>query len=134
MARATSFEILALLAHFQVFPARFRAGTLFRSSVQAILRFEMLDDADLNGLTPARRRYLEEKYALDPDELALLLDDLRAFTEETLEDFVRRRHGELQRSGLRNEAIYRRLAAEAARGRFRHDGLSLRQIRRIVYG
>lgn len=89
---------------------------------------------DSSYLKPERRRYLEEKYDLAPGELGLLLDDLWAFTEETVEGFVRRRHGELQREGLRNEAIYRRLASEAAAGRFRSPPLSLRQIRRIVYG
>lgn len=85
-------------------------------------------------LNPERRRYLEEKYALEPEQLGLLIDDLWAFTEETAEDFVKRRHGELQREGLRNEAIYRRLATEATTGRFRSPPLSLRQVRRIIYG
>jgi hypothetical protein len=89
---------------------------------------------DASYLTPERRHYLEEKFALGPEELGLLLDDLWAFTEETVEEFVRRRHGELQREGLRNEAIYRRLAEEAAGGRFRGAPLSLRQVRRIIYG
>jgi hypothetical protein len=85
-------------------------------------------------LSPQRRRYLEERYGLDSEELKLLLDDLWDFSDETAEEFVRRRHGELQREGLRNEAIYRRLAAETAAGRFRSPPLSLRQLRRIVYG
>jgi hypothetical protein len=89
---------------------------------------------DASYLTPERRRYLEEKYGLDREELGLLLDDLWAFTEETIEEFVRRRHGELQREGLRNDAIYRRLAGEAAASRFRGAPLSLRQVRRIIYG
>lgn len=84
--------------------------------------------------SPERRRYLEEKYGLDASELNLLLDDIRAFSDETAEDFIRRRHGELQREGLRNEAIYRRLAAEASAGRFKCPSLSLRQVRRIIYG
>lgn len=87
-----------------------------------------------SSLRPERRRYMEEKYGLSEEELGLLIDDLRAFTDETLEDFVRRRHGELQREGLRNDAIYRRLAEEAASGRFRCPELSLRQVRRIIYG
>jgi hypothetical protein len=85
-------------------------------------------------MTPERRKYLEERYGLDRDELDSLLDDLWTFTDEEAEDFVRRRHGELQREGLRNEAIYRRLAAEAAAGRYRGPELSLRQVRRIIYG
>jgi hypothetical protein len=85
-------------------------------------------------LDPERRKYMEDKYALEPSELSLLIDDLWAFTEETAEEFVRRRHGELQRMGMRNEAIYRRLAEEASAGRYRSPPLSLRQLRRIIYG
>jgi hypothetical protein len=89
---------------------------------------------DASELTIERSRYLEDKYGLAPEELKLLLDDLWAFTDETVEDFVRRRHGELQRAGLRNESSYKRIAAEAAAGRFRGPTLSLRQVRRIIYG
>lgn len=85
-------------------------------------------------LNTERRRYLEEKYSLEPEQLSLLIDDFWAFTEETVEDFVKRRHSELQREGLRNEAIYRRLALEASTGRFKSPALSLRQVRRIIYG
>jgi hypothetical protein len=85
-------------------------------------------------LTNERSRYLEDKYGLEAEELKLLLDDLWAFTEETVDEYVRRRHGELQRGGLRNDSIYKRIAAEAAAGRFRGPVLSLRQVRRIIYG
>ncbi len=89
---------------------------------------------DAPFLTSERRRYLEAKYGLGQAELGLLIDDLWAFTEETVDDFVRRRHGELQRAGLRNAAIYRRLEEETLAGRFRSSSLSLRQLRRIIYG
>jgi hypothetical protein len=92
------------------------------------------ESVQVSGLSAERRRYLEDKYDLEPEKLALLLEDLWAFTEETAEEFVRRRHGELQREGLRNELSYRRLGAEAAAGRFRCPSLSLRQVRRIIYG
>lgn len=85
-------------------------------------------------VSPERRRYLAERYDLAQETLDLLLGDLWAFTEEGLEEFVRRRHGELQREGLRNAAIYKRLAAETEEGRFRSPPLSLRQLRRIIYG
>jgi hypothetical protein len=99
-----------------------------------IIPHERTIDVNPSTVTTERRRYLEEKYDLEPEELGLLLEDLWAFTEETTEDFVRRRHGELQREGLRNETIYLRLAEETALGRFRCPPLSLRQVRRIVYG
>jgi hypothetical protein len=85
-------------------------------------------------LSRERRRYLEEKYGLKAEALELLLEDLWAFTEEGLEEFIRRRHAELQREGLRNEPIFKRLAAEAASGRFSRPAPSLRRLRRIVYG
>jgi hypothetical protein len=81
-----------------------------------------------------RRRYLEAKYGFEPSELDQFLEDCWAFTDESPAEFIRRRHGELQREGLRNEAIYHRLATEAAAGRFRSPPLSLRQLRRIIYG
>jgi hypothetical protein len=89
---------------------------------------------DGSELTDERSRYLEDKYGLEPEVLKLLLDDLRAFTDLTVDEFVRRRHVELQRGGLRNDSIYKRIAAEAAAGRFRGPLLSLRQVRRIIYG
>jgi len=85
-------------------------------------------------MNPERRSYLEEKYGLDRDELASLIEDIWAFTDETAEEYVRRRHAQLQREGARNESIYRTLASETAAGRFRGPALSLRQIRRIIYG
>jgi hypothetical protein len=94
----------------------------------------MQTKVDVRNLTPERRRYLEEKYALDSEKLGLLLEDLWAFTDESVEDFVRRRHSELQRKGLRNEVIYSRIAGEAKQGRFTCPELSLRQVRRIIYG
>ncbi len=94
----------------------------------------MRGDVEPHYLNAERRRYLEDKYGLDPEELGSFLEELWAFTDESAEDFVRRRHEELHREGLRNDAIYRRLAAEAASGRFRGPELSLRQVRRIIYG
>lgn len=85
-------------------------------------------------LSLERRRYLEEKYDLAPEKLGFLMDDLWAFTEETAEDFIKRRHGDLQREGLRNETIFRRLTLEAAAGRYKSRSLTLRQVRRIIYG
>jgi hypothetical protein len=99
-----------------------------------ILPFEKRGDVNVPSMTPERRKYLEDKYGLDRDELGSLLEELWAFTDETEEEFVRRRHGELQREGLRNDAIYRRLASETAASRFRGPELSLRQVRRIIYG
>jgi hypothetical protein len=63
-----------------------------------------------------------------------VLDDVIALLDETIEQFVARRHLELQRDGHRNDEIFGLLAQECASWRFRAPSLSQRQLRRIVYG
>ena len=63
-----------------------------------------------------------------------MLDDVFALMDETVEQYVTRRHLELQRDGLRNDQIFVRLAEECASWRFRAPSLTTRQLRRIVYG
>jgi hypothetical protein len=65
---------------------------------------------------------------------ARVIDEVIAGLAEPLEDFVRRRHRELQARGERNERIYARIVAELARRPVRVAPLSERQIRRLVYG
>ncbi len=86
---------------------------------------ELLDQATsrlrvLLGLTP---RTAERA-------LAEVLDCLDASVDE----HIRRRHGELQRAGMSNAAIYEQLARELEQLRFRAPKLSPRQIRRRIYG
>jgi polyhydroxyalkanoate synthesis regulator phasin len=71
---------------------------------------------------------------LDSREAGHLVDEVLAFLDDSLEQFARRRHRELQREGLNNEAIYRRVAQEAERRRFRVPALTERQVRRLIYG
>ena len=52
----------------------------------------------------------------------------------TVDDFILMRHEELQREGLRTEAIYKQIQAELNGWRFSAPPLSLRQIRRRIYG
>jgi hypothetical protein len=61
--------------------------------------------------------------------------DVAAYYGETVDEFVRRRHAELQSvSNRRNDDIWPQLASELQGRRFRAEGLSERQLRRIVYG
>jgi hypothetical protein len=71
---------------------------------------------------------------LGTESAARVLDDVLALMDETIEQFVARRHAELQRGGLRNDEIFGLLAGECASWRFRAPSLSQRQLRRIVYG
>lgn len=71
---------------------------------------------------------------LERESASRVLDDVLALLDETIEEFVARRHLELQRDGWKNEEIFGLLARECASWRFRAPSLSQRQLRRIVYG
>jgi hypothetical protein len=71
---------------------------------------------------------------LGTDGAVRVLDDVLALMSETIEQFVARRHLELQRDGHRNDEIFGLLTEECASWRFRAPSLSQRQLRRIVYG
>jgi hypothetical protein len=73
---------------------------------------------------------------LDLSEAEHVLDEVLAvLAQETVEQFVVRRHRELK-AGVeaRNETIYRIIAAELAARPFAAPPLSERQIRRLIYG
>ncbi len=67
-------------------------------------------------------------------EAARVVAEVLAYFSESTEEYVRRRHGELQARGLTNEKIFARLGAELAARRVAAPELSARQLRRIVYG
>lgn len=71
---------------------------------------------------------------LRPSEAARVIDDVVAYYAEPHEDYVRRRHDELQTYGLKNPAIFAQISTELARRVVAAPELSLRQLRRIVYG
>ena len=78
--------------------------------------------------------HLVRTTALSPGEAARVVSDVLGVLDETVERYVQRRHLELQREGLVNDRIFERIAAELGALRFRAPTLSLRQLRRIVYG
>jgi len=71
---------------------------------------------------------------LSPAEADRVAEDVLAWYREPLVDYVRRRHGELQRRGTRNADIYQTLAAEIRRRPFAAPEVSERQLRRFIYG
>ena len=78
--------------------------------------------------------YLARTTRLERREAERLLDEVLSFLGEQPEAFVRRRHLELQRQRLANEAIFARLEQELTRRRFAAPAYTRRQLRRIVYG
>ncbi|MFG2305786.1 hypothetical protein [Actinacidiphila glaucinigra] len=71
---------------------------------------------------------------LQRGEAARVVLDVLAYFDETAEDFVRRRHRELQAKGLQNVEIFDRITAELPLRAVTAPAYSLRQLRRIVYG
>lgn len=63
-----------------------------------------------------------------------VIADVVAYYRETTEEFVRRRHGELQRRGRKNAEIWQIVAGELAERPVGAGELTERQLRRIVYG
>jgi hypothetical protein len=67
-------------------------------------------------------------------EAARVVLDVLAYFDETTEDFVRRRHRELQAKGMVNAEIFEVITTELPYRAVTPPELSLRQLRRIVYG
>ncbi|ANW20074.1 hypothetical protein [Streptomyces clavuligerus] len=78
--------------------------------------------------------HLVRSTALRRGEAARVVLDVLAYFDERTEDYVRRRHRELQSGGLANAEIFERIAAELPHRAVAPPELSLRQLRRIVYG
>ena len=79
-------------------------------------------------------RYLAASTGLPQSTAARVIADVTAYFGETIEEFVRRRHAELQLRQHRNLEIWPVIAAELRQRRFAAPGMSERQLRRIVYG
>jgi hypothetical protein len=79
-------------------------------------------------------RQIGRTTGLPANVAARVVDDVLAYFDETVEEFVRRRHQELQRRGYTNDRIFTEIAAELPGRRVAPGALSLRQLRRLVYG
>jgi hypothetical protein len=78
--------------------------------------------------------HLVRSTPLNAGEAARVVAEVTGYFSEQLPEFVRRRHAELKRRGLTNEQIFAELKAELAIRRVAPPPLSVRQLRRIVYG
>jgi hypothetical protein len=80
------------------------------------------------------KQYICNTFNLSDGSFTHLLDEFLGYFSSPLEDFVRVRHAELQREGKGNEEIYRLIAKEIPNRRFAVANLTIRRIRRIIYG
>ncbi|MFK7856612.1 MAG: hypothetical protein AB8B79_21025 [Granulosicoccus sp.] len=71
---------------------------------------------------------------LTASEAQRLVSEVLAFYDESVHGFIRRRHHELQKSGLTNSSIYRLIGEELKQHRFMAEPFTERQIRRAIYG
>ena len=71
---------------------------------------------------------------LSPGEAERVVAEVLGYFCESAEDFVRRRHRELRAEGLTNDQAFARIAAELPPRRVVPPQLSMRQLRRVVYG
>ncbi len=72
--------------------------------------------------------------SLPRTEVTHLVTEVLAYFNESLDDFVRRRHRELQGQGLPNNKIYSLISNELEYRRFPSMALTERKVRRIIYG
>lgn len=90
----------------------------------------MSDQTELADLVA----YLVRSSRFTPAEAHRFVEEVVSFLDESPEEFVCRRHRELQRDGCANGEIFARITTEMTRRRFRAPAFTERQIRRIIYG
>ncbi|MFF2201910.1 hypothetical protein [Streptomyces sp. NPDC058145] len=78
--------------------------------------------------------HLTRSTPLSRGEALRVVQDVLAYFDETTQDYVRRRHRELQANGLTNTAIFDRIEADLKYRAVAPPELTLRQLRRMVYG
>ncbi|MRH86287.1 hypothetical protein GFY24_02190 [Nocardia sp. SYP-A9097] len=79
-------------------------------------------------------RHVAASTGLPSAVAARVVADVVGYFDETAEEFVRRRHAELQRRQVRNAEIWQRVTTELAERRVAAPEFTERQLRRIVYG
>jgi len=98
---------------------------------------EIGNSARVTSAVPAHEElvtHLARTSALSASEAARVVAEVVGYFGESVEEFVRRRHRELKAGGLTNERAFALIAAELPARRVAPPQLSLRQLRRVVYG
>jgi len=79
-------------------------------------------------------RHLEQTTRLRRGEVERVVSEILAYFSESAEEFITRRHGELQAEDERNDRIFAQIGDELRQRRFAAPALTARQIRRLIYG
>lgn len=75
-----------------------------------------------------------ERSGIPRNQATRVVAEVLAYFAETTEEFIRRRHRELQRDGVANSRSFATIARELEGRRVSGPTLSERQIRRVIYG
>ncbi len=78
--------------------------------------------------------HLERTTRLERKEAERIIGEVLAYFSESTEEFVTRRHAELQAESQKNDAIFHQIGLELSQRRFASPTLTARQIRRLIYG
>lgn len=78
--------------------------------------------------------YLTRTCPLSAPQAARVIADVLGYFSESPEEYIRRRHRELKALGLTNDRAFGQIAAEIPQQRYAAPVLTLRQLRRAVYG
>jgi hypothetical protein len=80
------------------------------------------------------QRRLESVLGLSRTQATRAVDEVLDSLGLEVDEYIARRHGELQAQGENNAEIFERIAEELRALRFKAPELSARQIRRRIYG
>lgn len=78
--------------------------------------------------------YLTRTCPLSEAQAARVIADVLGYFSEQPAEYVRRRHRELKALGLTNDRAFEQIAAEIPHQRYAAPKLTLRQLRRVIYG
>jgi len=87
-----------------------------------------------NDVEPALLQHLCRNFGLAEDQASRLVKEVINFYQESHQQFIVRRHQELQQQGWNNPVIFNTIYRELGQRRFPAPELTERQLRRIIYG
>ena len=85
------------------------------------------------SVTDVQQR-LQSVLGLSRTQASRVVDEVLDSLGLEVDEYIARRHGELQSQGENNSEIFERIAEELRALRFKAPELSARQIRRRIYG
>ncbi|MES1183052.1 MAG: hypothetical protein ABUL60_04505 [Myxococcales bacterium] len=88
----------------------------------------------MNSLVSEVQQRLQSVLGLTRTQATRAVDEMLDSLGLEVDEYIARRHGELQAQGENNSEIFERIAEELRGLRFKAPDLSARQIRRRIYG